>query len=100
MGTEQSKILADMALKVSMELADKGKVIEGGWMAMKILMVPVQASEEQLEDMRKAFFLGAEHVWTTIFAVLDADENPTDKDMERMSKIHLELTKFKQELTK
>jgi hypothetical protein len=41
-----------------------------------------------------AFFAGAQHLWGSINSFLEAGEEPTDKDMQRMSHIEKELSQF------
>lgn len=76
------------------ELTDKGKIIEAGWISLRIAAVPLDASPVQLEEMRNAFFAGAHHLFNSIMTILEPDAEPTDKDMERMSLINDELTAF------
>jgi len=78
-------------------LTDEGKLIEAGWIAMRIACIPDNASEIQLDEMRKAFFAGAQHLFASIMVVLDLGSEPTDKDMERMNRINDELSQFAEE---
>lgn len=78
---------------ITEELSAQGKVIEGGWAAFQYLTLK-DASELQKTEMRKAFFCGAQHLWGSIFEILDPDHEPTEKDMKRMSLIDAELRKF------
>lgn len=82
--------------KITDGLAAQGKVIEGGWAAYEYLGLK-HASELQKAEMRKAFFFGAQHLWASIFTILDPDHEPTEKDMRRMSLIDAELRKFTDE---
>ena len=79
------------------KLAAEGKVIGGGWAAFE-LMTLQNASELQKREMRTAFFAGAQHLWSSIFAVMDSDREPTEEDMRRMSLIDAELRKFYDEM--
>jgi len=78
--------------------ADKGRIVEGGWRAYEHLIMPQDASDTQRAEMRKAWFLGAEHIFSTIMMVMDPGQEPTARDLERMSKLHWELEQFKREL--
>lgn len=90
-------ILADQIINT---LADQGKIVEGGWQAFKILRIPATAPERQKEEMRKAFFLGAQHLFAAVTGMLDPGTEPTEKDMRRMELIYKELKDFVDEVTK
>lgn len=89
--------IIEIAKQVTEHLAAEGKVIEGGYRALEIMTLG-NASLLQKREMRKAFFCGAQHVWASIFALLDPEQEPTEKDMKRMSAIDAELRKFADEL--
>lgn len=88
-----------MTLKTIMEklhrdLVDDGKLIEAGWIGMRMACVPDEASEAQISEMRLAFFAGAQHLFSSIMSILEPDAEPTDKDLQRMDLIDAELRKF------
>lgn len=92
--------LTDMvAIELTKIAVDRGKLIEVGWIGMLRHVVPEEASEVQVSEMRKAFYMGAEHVWTSILCALDQDVEPTADDMQRMERIAAELEAFKMEVT-
>jgi hypothetical protein len=80
-------------------LSDTGLLIEAGWISLRIAAIPKDASQVQLDEMRKAFFAGAQHLFATIMTVLEPGEEPTEKDLRRMDLIDRELRKFAFELT-
>lgn len=84
--------------RLTKELTDKGKLIEAGWVSLRLAIFPDGASKEQLTEMRKAFFAGAQHLFSSIMTILDEDREPTETDMKRMSLIADELDKFGEEL--
>lgn len=84
--------------KILAEWADKGKIIEGGWQAFVVTGGLVNAPEQQLRDMRKAYMLGAQHLYASIMAVMDEGREPTERDLKRMSLIHDELEAFRRSL--
>jgi hypothetical protein len=88
---EQVRELTD---KVTKELVDQGKLVEAGWVGLRAAAIPADASETQLDEMRMAFFAGAQHLWGSINSFLESGEEPTAKDMRRMSAIDKELTQF------
>lgn len=95
--TDQQKQLADALLR---ELSDRGQIIEGGWRAFELLsgMTDPKFSEIQRAEMRKAYFFGAQHLWASVMGILEPGEEPTELDLERMTKINAELEKFVEEM--
>lgn len=91
-----TQLMAEHLTKIA---TDKGHVVELGWIAMRLHVIPADASDTQLSEMRKAFFLGAEHVWASIMTILDPGAEPTEKDMRRMDLINRELEAFRKEVT-
>lgn len=83
--------------RLSRELTDQGKLIEAGWIGLRIAAVPLDAPALQLDLMRQAFFAGAQHLFSSIMTVLDPDAEPTDNDLARMSMIQTELDGFIQD---
>jgi len=80
--------------EIERQLIADGKIIEAGWMGLRYLSIPKEASEIQLTEMRQAFFAGAHHVFTTIMSVMDEGEEPTEADLARMTQISNELDNF------
>jgi len=80
--------------RLTRELADSGKLIEAGWIGLRIACELENAPPIQLEEMRNAFFAGAQHLFGSIMTVLDPGSEPTDKDLERMDLIDRELCEF------
>jgi len=92
---QQRKVLDE----ISRKLTDDGKLIEVGWQAMRLLAIPSDASPTQVDEMRKAFFMGAQHLFASIMGILEEGAEPTEKDMDRMMLIHNELEAFRMEVT-
>lgn len=81
--------------RLSRELTDQGRLIEAGWIGLRISAIPREASATQLEEMRNAFFAGAQHLFSSIITILDpGDVEPTEADLARMSLINTELNTF------
>lgn len=80
--------------KLTEQLTDQGKLIEAGWIGLRIAAVNKNADEIQLHEMRMSFFAGASHLFSSIMAILDPGEEPTAKDMKRLDMIHNELQAF------
>lgn len=87
----------ELVQAITEKLVDEGLIIEGGFAGFKSLCIPKNVSDDQINDMRMAFFAGAQHLFSSIMAVMDSDREPTEKDMERMDIIHAELEKFRAE---
>lgn len=84
--------------KLTEHLTDNGKIIEGGWLGLRLAAIPPNASDIQVREMRKAFFAGAQHLFASIMSILDPGSEPTEKDLQRMTLIHEELAAFVKEL--
>lgn len=91
--------MTDDDLKVlHQRLTDDGKLIEAGWVSLRILAISRDAGPTQLQEMRMAFMAGAEHLFRSIMFLLDDDTEPTAADLGRMDKIDSELTAYREEL--
>jgi hypothetical protein len=73
---------------------DEGKLIEMGWKAFELQIMPITAGKQQRHDMRVAFFSGAQHLFGSIISGLDEDPNPTPADERRLEQIDKELRAF------
>ncbi len=71
--------------------------IEKMWYGFRTTTIPANAPQEQLDDMRRAFFCGASALFTLI-ARLGPDDEETA--MRQMSSIQREVDKFGAELDK
>lgn len=93
--------MADKAFleRLSRDLADKGKLIEAGWVGLRVACDLEDAPKVQLEEMRNAFFAGAQHLFSSIMTILEPDAEPTGKDLERMDLIDKELRAFINDFT-
>ena len=83
---------------LSKRLADDGRLIEAGWVAMRLLAVPLDAPAVQLNEMRQAFMAGAQHLFSSIMTILDPGADPTTADLRRMELISDELETFGKEM--
>jgi hypothetical protein len=85
-------------LRLTKQLADDGKLIEAGWVAMRLHAIPLNAPANQLHEMRLAFMAGAQHLFASMIGMLDPEPTETLDDMRRMDLIHQELDAFRGEL--
>jgi len=79
------------------KLADQGRLIEAGWVALRAMAVPKDAPQVQLDEMRQAFFAGAQHLFGSIMTIMEEGAEPTEKDLERVEQINEELSGFIEE---
>lgn len=82
------------------ELVDKGKLIEAGFVGLRLAAIPEDAGKTQLEEMRNAFFAGAQHLFSSIMDIMDDDHEPTAADLKRMDLIQSELDVFIRDFSK
>lgn len=80
--------------EVTRKLVDEGKLIEAGWTAFRMLTIPKDAPPAQLDEMRCAFFAGAQHLFGSINSIMSSDDEPTDQDVAGLEQINNELTRF------
>ena len=76
------------------KLLDDGKLIAAGWAMFRHHVMPKNAPPIQIEEMEKAFFAGAQHLWGSLMTGLEADKEPSDQDELRMELINAELDAF------
>lgn len=81
--------------RMAREATEQGKLIEAGWIGLRIAAFPVDTPPEQLEHSRNVFFAGAHHLFASIVNhVLDPGDDPTPADLARMDLINAELKAF------
>jgi len=84
--------------ELSKKLADQGKIIEAGFVGMRLMLIPADAPQAQIDDMEAAFMGGAQHLFASIMAILDPDADPTPADLRRMDLISRELAAYAERL--
>lgn len=80
--------------RLERELVDKGQLIEAGWVGLRIAAIAPDAGKVQLEEMRNAFFAGAQHLFSSIMSIMDDGHEITQADVDRMGLISGELEGF------
>lgn len=92
--------MADRAYleRLTRQLADDGRLLEAGWISLRLAAIPLDAPAIQLDEMHKAYMAGAQHLYASIMGFLDAGEEPTDDDMRRMALIDKELRDYADKL--
>lgn len=84
--------------QLTKKLADDGKLVEAGWMSLRIMALPLDAGAAQVGDMRMAFMCGAQHLFASMMMMLDPGVRETEADLTRMELIDAELEAFGEEL--
>ncbi len=82
------------ALDAMHRLVDEGLSVEGGFAAFCILN-DIQPDNPMMPLARNIFFSGAQHIWSTMFTMIDPGPRETARDLKRMDNIHAELEKFR-----
>lgn len=90
-GARPIDAIVDAACK---EFVAKGRLIEAGWIGMRLTVIAKDAPQAQLDEMRMAFFAGAQHLFGSIMGILDPGEEPSHADLSRMDLIDKELREF------
>jgi hypothetical protein len=98
MKSKRQKEIRKIIDAVAKDYADKGLLIEGGWEALKAVSMPPDAPQIQINEMRNAYFAGAQHLFSTIMSILEPGIETTKNDMRRIMLIHEELERFLREL--
>lgn len=68
--------------------------IKAAWDDYQRKVVPGDASTVQRWESRRAFYAGAQTLFTAIMTMLDPGEEPTDADLVKMDEIDKELREF------
>lgn len=79
---------------IARKLVDQGKLIESGWLSLKFMSIPEDAPQVQIDEMRNAFFAGAQHLYGSVMGMMEDGAEPTMNDLRRMAAIDAELTQF------
>lgn len=86
---------ARRAMKSGTKAATPGpNVIMKCWNEFARKVVPANAPELQVKEMRMAFFAGATALFYELMTTLDPDEEPTNADMRRLAEINREIDAF------
>lgn len=94
MGREERRRrhIRQVAEKITVQAVDQGRLIQAGWVAFASTMYPDGMPPMQAEQLRNAFYSGAQHLFSSIQVVFDEGQEPTDADMQRFTLIDSELT--------
>ena len=95
MSTPETCALAERLTK---EMADQGRLIEAGWVGLKVLTLNKETPQSVEDELHMAFMAGAQHLFSSIMTILSPGEEITDKDLKVMDLISQELDAYSAEL--
>lgn len=87
-----------IATELSKKLADEGKLIEAGWAGYRMIVLPPNAPQIQIDECRMAFMAGSQHLFSSIMNILDPGADPSTADLRKMDLIDRELRAFGREM--
>src|SRR5690606_29496803 len=91
---ERREAIGKIADRIAGHYVDRGLIIEMGFAGLISTAYPDWEAmpKDQLDQLRSAFFAGAQHLFGSIMGILDPGEEPTERDLRRMDLINHELT--------
>jgi hypothetical protein len=97
--TARREAIGKIASAIAGRAVDEGELIQIGFAAMIHATYPnwERMPLEQRDQLRMAFFGGAQHLWGSVFNFLEPGEEPTEKDLRRFDLIAHELNTFIEE---
>ena len=87
------QVVGAIADYITKKAADKGKIIEFGFRALMESAWPT-ATDEQKEELRMAFFAGAQHLWGSMISLVESGEEASAEELRRIILIDAELNSF------
>lgn len=88
---QRKAIAAELVAELVKKFVDQGRLVEAGFVMFRTMVIPEDASEVQVKEMRMAFMAGAQHVFASMIGMMDPGMEPTENDMRRMSSVSKEL---------
>jgi hypothetical protein len=82
------------AIDLTHSLADSGLLVEGGFAAYTMIH-KIDPSDPRMPSLRDAYMAGAEHLWSSVMMILDPGEEPTQKNLDKMTLIHNEIDRWR-----
>lgn len=73
-------------------------LIADAWRDFEIQIVPLDASEVQRTECRRAFYAGAISMWSSLLSMLDPGVDPTENDMKAMDGVKAEIDQYAEDL--
>jgi hypothetical protein len=72
----------------------KRKLVAEQWDKFARAALPINTSAVQRQEMRRAFYAGAEGVLLKVIAAFAPESEPTAADLQMMTDVHEELQEF------
>ena len=91
------RLAAALTEKIARDWADKGMLLRGGFELMRAQYLPPDASAASIEVMRFVYMAGAQHLFATMTAAMDAGDGITANELRRMSMIHAECEEWRKQ---
>src|SRR5262245_37800692 len=88
----------DAANEFAREAIKQGLLIKAGWIGYKMMVLPPDAPQVQIDECRLAFYAGCQHLWGTLTNILDPEADVTDDDVSKMDSINNEMLAFYAEI--
>jgi hypothetical protein len=85
-------------MEMTKQLTDEGRLIEAGWVQLQRMALPPDAPPVQIREMRNAYMAGAQHLWASLFTLLDPEVEPSEDDVRRVGLIAEELRVWAEEV--
>jgi hypothetical protein len=79
---------------------DDMKLIETQWNEFRRKVLPKEAGDVQLTEMRRAFFAGAWAYYSLVMSILDVGEEATARDLDIMAALDAEMREFAERVKK
>jgi hypothetical protein len=89
--SDNTKARERLAVEISRRLADEGKLIEAGWQVFRMLALHDERNVAQLDRYKDTWDSSAQHLFSTIFAILEDGVEETPADLRRMDNIKAEV---------
>lgn len=97
MGEHKRNVRAELASIIAEGMVDRGKLLELGFDALITVFHPDGVTDEQRKQLRRAWFLGCDHLFFAVMSVVSDGPQVTQRDMDRMAGVEDELLQFRRE---
>lgn len=88
----------ELAKRLTKELASQGKLVEAGWVGYHLGVMHPNSPAIQIQECRRAFMMGAAHIFFSLMTAMDEGTEPTEGDLKKMELIQKELEVFNEEM--
>lgn len=91
-----SKVPPELLKALTDKLIADGRIVEAGFASLIVVAYggSNDMPREQYDQLREAFFAGAQHLFSSMMSTLDEGEDPTPADLAKMDLIDGELKAF------